>query len=108
MSDIRNTDSREEREISINRGSKEDAWQVWTNDTIYDRKLRKIGATVTREYTRRVDGETWVTAREYELDGAMVSFRKKRVMTEAQKQAARERIKKVQAANRARAAKAGK
>lgn len=93
MDDIKNSDKREEREISITKNNLDDSWTAWTNDPVQDRKLRKVGAEVTKEY-KATNGD--VMAREYRLEKSMVSLRKKpkpRTYTKVQREAAAARMR---------------
>ena len=92
---IRNSDSREERELTLSQSADNRAlWYAATNDPIADARLRKLGAVVVRE---RRDASGNVTMREFELSSGMVLLRRqpeKRTVTPAQLQ----NLRKMQAA----------
>lgn len=93
MNDIKNGDSNAEREITITQtADNRDVWYAVTNDPVADRRLRKIGAQLVGE-RRNAAGDA--TMREYELTGGMVLLRrqrKKKTLTDAQRQNLRERL----------------
>lgn len=75
MRDIINSDSREERETVYRQtADNRDVWHAWTNDPVMDRKLRRMGAVVEKEYTTPNGKET--VSRSYTLAGNQVSLRK--------------------------------
>lgn len=79
--------SNAERETHINMTAEDRSkWAVFTDDPVMIRKLDKIAKCTGKH------GE----GKYYELDKAQVSLRKKRVLTEEQKEEARARGRKLQ------------
>lgn len=79
-----------EQEICITKTANEDVFSIYISDPKYIRRMEKINVEPYKK--EMLDGE--IIGAYYKLDAKLISFKKKRVLTEEEKRMLSERMKK--------------
>lgn len=83
--------SRSEQEISIVKSANEKEFSLHVTDPKFVRKMKRIGVDPYKQ--EKIDGDTYGYF--YKLDEKQISFRKKRVLSEEQKEILSYRMKNI-------------